>query len=102
MHKTLPPSTKLLSATLTLVLVGSLVGLPATASTCYGSYYEDYNGPSHDEIRRSQGHMPGFSDQIDYDKNGNYVETPRAAPQGRRQATFQAVTQNAKSATYGY
>ena len=76
MHKTLAPSTKLLLAALTLVLIGSLAVLSTTAGTCYGTYYEYYDGPNHDEIVGAKVVCPGYPDQIDYDENGHYVETP--------------------------
>ena len=77
MHKTLTPSTKLLLAALTLALIGSLAVLSAaTARTCYGTYYEYYDGPNHNEIVGAKVACPGYPDQIDYDENGNHTETP--------------------------
>ncbi len=73
MLKTLAPSTKLLLAALTLALIGSLAGLSATANTCYGTYYEYYDGPNHNEIVGAKVVCPGFPDQIDCDDS--HLET---------------------------
>ena len=65
MRNLLARSPKLVLAVSVFALVGMFAALPAAATTCYGTYYEYYDGPAQNNIVGAKVSCPGYPDQWD-------------------------------------